>query len=156
MSKEITIDGVDVSECKFVLNCRCEQLKVKEQECERLKLDLIEAKAHGDYLNNLALSKTLDTVSGELDQLKAGIDELKNGYSRLNSLYNDNCDYTGKLEQTLIEIKEIVNKNYKTKEERSKIRHGRLPKFSMGALYGRHGLASEILQKVREVIPDEN
>ena len=54
-----------------------EQLKRKEQECEELKLDLIEAKAHGDYLNNLALSKTLETVSAELDQFKAEQNKIK-------------------------------------------------------------------------------
>ena len=41
----------------------CNLLKAKEQECEKLKLDLIEARAHGDYLNNLALSETLNLVS---------------------------------------------------------------------------------------------
>lgn len=60
-----------------------------------------------------------------------------------------------KLKQTLTEIKEIVSKNYKTEEELFKIRHSRLPKFSMGALNGKHNLASEILQKISEVIPDE-
>ena len=152
--KQIMIDGVDVSGCKYYVenngieaqgcyeltdlcecnnenefcdnnsNCYYKQLKAKEQECKKLKEDLIEAKAHGDYLNNLALSKTLDTVSEQLDQLK----------------------------QTLNEIKEIVSKHYKTEEKLFKIRHSRLPKFSMGALNGRHNLASEILQKISEVI----
>ena len=57
---------------------KCEDdLKAKEQDCVKLKLDLIEAKAHGDYLNNLALSKTLDTVSEQLDQLKSENEDLK-------------------------------------------------------------------------------
>lgn len=136
---------------------KCEDdLKAKEQECEKLRLDLIEAKAQGDYLNNLALSKTLDSVSGELDQLKEENKELKKANDCILTTLNAVAEGDKKSRQTLTEIKEIVNKNYKTKEERFKIRHGRLPKFSMGALYGRHGLASEILQKVREVIPDEN
>ena len=54
-----------------------EKLLHKEQECEKLKGDLIEAKAHGDYLNNLALSKTLDIVSEQLDQLKQTLEEIK-------------------------------------------------------------------------------
>ena len=55
-----------------------------------------------------------------------------------------------KLKDCLTEIKDIVSKNYKTEEELFKIRHSRLPKFSMGALNGRHNLASEIIQKISE------
>ena len=61
-----------------------------------------------------------------------------------------------KYKQTLTEIKEIVRKHYKTEEELFKIRHSRLPKFSMGALNGRHNLALEILQKIKEVINESN
>ena len=37
-------------------------------------------------------------------------ERLKNAYTRLNSLYNDNCNFTDKLEQTLTEIKEIADR----------------------------------------------
>ena len=133
--KQIIIDRVNVKECKYYCNGKCEryeefveadyanysikcicekendlgtydicdyqQLKAKEQECDKLKLDLIEAKAHGDYLNNLALSKTLDTVSDELDQLKYKAEFYEN--------YNTaHIDKITKLEKTLAEIKEIA------------------------------------------------
>ena len=91
-----------------------EQLKHKEQECEKLKLDLIEAKAHGDYLNNLALSKTLDTVSNKLDQLKAENDELKKQFKLAEPLYqacNIKDKKINKLKQTLAKIKEIAENN---------------------------------------------
>lgn len=42
------------------------------------------------------------------EKLKQECEELKNAYARLNSLYNDNCNFTDKLEKTLTEIKEIV------------------------------------------------
>ena len=116
--KQIIIDGVDVSGCNFTLErdgkikcecthatgfgviCDCESWKTcdyknykrKEQECERLKLDLIEAKAHRDYLNNLALSKTLNLVSEQLDQLKAENEELtkyKSLFEKTRNLYNE-------------------------------------------------------------------
>ena len=67
----------DIYNMRFEITTLRKQLKAKEQECEELKLDLIEAKAHGDYLNNLALSKTLDTVSAELDQFKAEQNKIK-------------------------------------------------------------------------------
>ena len=63
----------------------------KEQECEELKLDLIEAKAHGDYLNNLALSETLNLVSEQLDQLKS---ELKSA-KELREYTYDCCKQAG-------------------------------------------------------------
>lgn len=63
--------GVDTT------NRLTKELKETEEECEELKLYLIEAKAHSDYLNNLALSETLNLVSEQLDQLKAKLSKLK-------------------------------------------------------------------------------
>ena len=83
-------------------------LKRKEQECEELKLDLIEAKAHGDYLNNLALSKTLDTVSAELDQLKADRKEALEQLEFVRTLNTVKEAEIIKLSKTLTEIKEIA------------------------------------------------
>ena len=71
-----------VTRCDYVLE---KQLKAKEQECEKLKLDLIEAKAHGDYLNNLTLSETLNLVSEQLDQLKTENEGLKEEAQYLKS-----------------------------------------------------------------------
>ena len=47
-------------------------------------------------------------LTEQLDQLKVENEELKKAYARLNALYNDNCNFTGKLEETLAEIKEFV------------------------------------------------
>ena len=99
-------------------------IQAKEQECERLKLDLIEAKAHSDYLNNLALSETLNLVSEQLDQLKAENETLK---------------------QTLEEIREICNNNDELKGEFNLVD---CDKYK----YGKHNLANKILNKINEVI----
>ena len=56
------------------------------------------------------LGMMLGEAQIESAKLKAENEELKKAYARLNSLYNDNCDFTGKLEQTLTEIKEIAEK----------------------------------------------
>ena len=87
----------------------------------------------------------------QLDQLEAENKELKKQVD-ITQMFLDACNNSCEhYKQTLAEIKEIVRKNYKTEEELFKIRHSRLPKFSMGALNGRHNLASEILQKISEV-----
>lgn len=107
--------------CKDNPNCNYKQLKraeqlivelnktiqAKEQECEKLKLDLIEAKAHRDYLNNLALSKTLDTVSEQLDQLKKQNDIMLNS---LKKLQNKICSNTSQCKYFLMDVlKEVEN-----------------------------------------------
>lgn len=77
-------------------------------------------------------------------------DELRNFHINLVGVKECDIRELLKLKQTLTEIKEIAERNHKTKEELFKIRHSRLTKFSMGALDGRHDLASEILQKISE------
>lgn len=95
----------------------CDLLKAKEQECEelkgRLKYIINENKmlkdcATDEHIDIVALKNYISTLEFHNDQLKAEKEELKNVYTRLNSLYNDNCNFTGKLEQTLTEIKEIT------------------------------------------------
>lgn len=114
---------------------KCEDdLKAKEQECEKLRLDLIEAKAQGDYLNNLALSKTLDSVSGELDQLKEENKELKKANDCILTTLNAVAEGDKKSRQTLTEIKEIVMGIMDDDLEES------------SAYYG----AKQILQKINE------
>lgn len=149
--------------CKDNPNCHYKLYKRKEQECEelkdkikfmeeyiktventrdeleiknkRLKLDLIEAKAHGDYLNNLALSETLNLVSEQLDQLKAENDELekwkkehlkdvefieRNPVIDILNLMADNIlleQRNEKLFKTLTEIKEIVEQGIKIHDD---------------------------------------
>ena len=136
-NKEMIIDGVDVSGCKnfscgkceeenkipitinhFTADCRMypncyyKQLKRKEQECERLKLDLIEARAHGDYLNNSALSETLKIVSEQCDQLKAENDELKEKVKELRQGWI-NCDNERNLQEANSEFRQRVINRYK-------------------------------------------
>lgn len=38
------------------------------------------------------------------------ISKLKEAYKKLNALYNDNCEYTGRLERALEEIKNIARR----------------------------------------------
>ena len=126
-NKEIYIDGVNVAECPrrkkevtFMnvikcynygacegVNCLYKQLKAKEQECEKLKEDLIEAKAHGDYLNNLALSETLNLVSEQLDQLKAENEILEKDKANLAVITETLKVQFKQLKQTLEEIKSL-------------------------------------------------
>ena len=149
--KQIIIDGVDVSGCKcysehregycgwytpcegdtcpYKLKWALQQLKAKEQECEELKEEL-------NGIEKLCRTNAEKFIN-KYDQLKAANEKLK-------------------LKQITKEIKEIVSKHYKTEEELFKIRHSRLPKFSMGALNGRHNLALEILQKIKEVENESN
>ena len=101
--------------------------KAKEQECEKLKLDLIEAKAHRDYLNNLALSKTLNLVSEQLDQLKAENETYKKMLKNEDVQLALNEVRTGerhlwfnkaeKYKQALTKIKKILLFNKKELEE---------------------------------------
>ena len=55
-----------------------------------------------------------------------------------------------KLTQLLEEIKAIAERNYKTEEERFKIRHSRMTKLSMGYLDGKHDLSEEVLKKIND------
>ena len=113
--KEIIIDGVDVSECEFYFDekCRCmdafimqdfhscpqcnsnpnchyKQLKCKEQECEKLYIQL---KADEEY--HKEEENTLRKI-------------IKNKEERNIELYKEN----NKLKQTLTEIKEIAKIEY--------------------------------------------
>lgn len=100
--------------CKDNPNCYYKQLKRKEQECDKLYVQL---KADEEYykeeentLRKIIKNKEERNIElyKENNKLKADNEELKNSYTRLNSLYNDNCNFTGKLEQSLTEIKEIA------------------------------------------------
>ena len=86
-----------------------EDYKKLEAENKKLKLDLIEARAHGDYLNNSALSETLKIVSEQCDQFKAENEELKKKIeSCVCSTDCYNYQEADKYEQALKEIKEIA------------------------------------------------
>lgn len=135
MTDKIIIDGVDVSECEYInccdkktkciilqddicadsqyckgCNCYYKQLKRKQQECEELKSDLTE------------LSKIIDCKNGTILTFKAKLNQLKKTNEELRKCYKNNSalldfeetnttklvNKVMKLEQTLIEIKEIA------------------------------------------------
>ncbi len=137
--KQIMIDGVDVSGCKcFYINdshperqecinpyckgfckdnpnCYYKQLQRKEQECERLKLQL--AHSCHDVLYKNSLQGQLDQLKADYKQLeitcedfKKCINKQRNAKIQLSKLkekqYKEFCD----MKQTLVEIKEIVEK----------------------------------------------
>lgn len=131
-NKQIIIDGVNVAECVyraeekcilkddeccFFPNCHYKNWQRKEQECEKLKLDLIEAKAHKDYLNNLALSETLNLVSEKLDQLKAENEILEKDKANLDVIKETLKVQFKQLKQNLEEIKEIVKQGVKIHDD---------------------------------------
>ena len=106
----------------------CSLLKAKEQECEKWKAIIGEAQIEQGKLQ-------------QLDELKKENEESKNAYTRLNSLYNDNCNYTYKLEQTLTEIAEMCNSVENIENVKS---------LYDAALSGMYLQAKKILQKINE------
>lgn len=133
--KQIIIDG---KECRYWFRLNPDDyrkcsLRGKDDNCDEIKDCFIK-----ELLGKLALKEQ------ECEELKETID----GLLKIQYQLADSCT---KYEQTLTKIEEIAERNHKTKEELFKIRHSRLTKFSMGALNGRHNLASEILQKISEV-----
>lgn len=119
------------------------KLALKEQECEELK----QYKSLFEKTRNLWNESRMNNYK-LLDEIKDLKDSLKRTICQSECYKHKEAD---KLKQTLTEIKEIAERNHKTKEELFKIRHSRLTKFSMGALNGRHNLASEILQKISDL-----
>lgn len=74
-------------------DCNWTAYKEMEEQLDLLKFDYAELeKRHNDGFE-------------QFKKLKAENKELRKAYARLNSLYNDNCNFMGKLEKTLTEIK---------------------------------------------------
>lgn len=71
---------------------------------------LLELKAENDRLHERILKLTEENGSliVQNNTLKENFDGQRNAYKKLNSMYEENCEYTGKLEQTLQEIKAIA------------------------------------------------
>ena len=104
----ITESAFCFDECNS--NCYFKNWQHKERECDELNLenfDLKDRLQHTEFVLETANS-TIKLNEQQLDQLKVENEELKNAYARLNALYNDNCNFTGKLEETLTEIIEIA------------------------------------------------
>lgn len=127
--KQIIIDGVDVSGCKYWKgycriaslcdyaghlcevnpSCDYKQFKRKEQECENNKIaHQIELDIYNQECLNLQeeLKETLE----QLYQLKAENDELKRELMQYDKDVKDLNYFAMKLKQTLTEIKEIAEK----------------------------------------------
>ena len=92
MQRQVNQLEKENEELKEQINCRCFDPKNNNNRCISYN------RIAEDYERDLK----------QLNQLKEDNEELKNAYTRLNSLYNDNCNFTDKLEQAFIEIKEIV------------------------------------------------
>lgn len=135
-SKEIIIDGVDVSgcesfcrgiccqegfgasaSCKLFSDCLYKQLKRKEQECEELKksvehwqMEHKEAKAKGEWTYALATKR----LGQQLDQLKAELEQeqaLKETYlACYKAKHEDIESELFKLRQTLQDVREMASK----------------------------------------------
>ena len=80
-----------------------EELKAKEQECERLNEELYYW-VNGEYCDNKC------NVVKELDQLKAENDNIKETFDGLFKVQYKLADNNKKLRQCLTEIKEIAEK----------------------------------------------
>ena len=105
-NEEIIIDGVDVSGCslyednpKYRMWGTCDCMRSMVDQSGYDELAGAECKGYNCYYK-------------QLKRKEQECEELKKAYARLNSLYNDNCDFTGKLEKTLAEIKEIAYDGY--------------------------------------------
>ena len=123
--KQIIIDGVDVSGCKYYLfreqqpngerccgmglvdcngnDCLYKKYKRKEQECERWK-DLAE---HNGRVCNTRLDK-IDELEHNNNDLLNQLDQLKSENKHLNDLLNQALKELEKTRETLTEIKEIA------------------------------------------------
>lgn len=73
------------------------------------EINLLQAQNEGLKKQNADLQK-------ENAELKENFEGQRNAYAKLNSMYEENCEYTGKLEQTLQEIKKYL-KGHKIADE---------------------------------------
>lgn len=110
--KELQDDMLACNKCRATIKLQ-QQLDQLETENEKLK-EQINCKCFDPKNNNNRcisynrITEDYERDLKQLNQLKEDHEEFKNAYTRLNSLYNDNCNFTDKLEQSLTEIREIV------------------------------------------------
>lgn len=169
--KNLVIQAMELNERFEAKKQECEELKKENYELtEEVNIDralfaeIDQLKQANDEKNELLAKLGCPTIATarmkaftleqQLDQLKGVIKKYEECNKYLveeNGKTYTRLEY--KLLKTLTEIKDIAEKNNKTEEELFNIS---ISKFSMGALNGRHNLASEILQKIKEVMPDEN
>lgn len=70
--------------------------------------EIIELKAENEKLKEEV--RTEKIYSSQIEELEESIVGQRNAYKKLNFQYIENCEYTGKLEQTLQEIRKIAEK----------------------------------------------
>lgn len=84
---------IDCTKCAFYNNGKCDNPNGMSCNC----------------INNaICYYKELKRLEQENAELKENFEGQRNAYKKLNSMYEENCEYTGKLEQTLQDIKEIA------------------------------------------------
>ena len=142
--KQIIIDGVDVSGCKYwkgycriaslcdyaghlcevTPNCYYKQLKRKEQECEEWQKEVERIQFIGSYgildevKKNEELEEQLDQLKTELEQEKA----LKETYLACYKAKHEDIEgELFKLSKTLTEIKEIAENSINCSYELSSV-----------------------------------
>lgn len=86
------------------------ELKAYKDVNEDFKTAWEELKAENDRLKEEVQTEKI--YSSQIEELEESIVGQKNAYKKLNSMYEENCEYTGKLEHTLQEIKAIICGNY--------------------------------------------
>ena len=131
--KQIIIDGVDVSECKYwkgycriaslcdysghlcevTPKCYYKQLKAKEQECEELKEeidDLKEIIQRHDNDNNALLSEFEDDLVDYYRRYKECLAEIKEICNSVKNIENINSLYDAKLSGMFLQANKILQK----------------------------------------------
>lgn len=167
---------------------KCEDdLKAKEQECEKLKEEVSLLKEINSKSQQMEDANSLEKYYlQQIDQLKAEVDELKrqhqgdkglitsagkmnyqllqeydklkaeqekNWHKTPDEISKANSEYTAKLKQTLTDIVKIAEEQQSWNELNMK--HSETESEDDIFAYNWSAL-KQILQKVREVIPDEN
>lgn len=80
--------------------------------------EIVELKAENEKLKEEV--RTEKIYSSQVEELEESIVGQRNAYKKLNSMYEENCEYTGKLEQTLQEIKAIAESAMAKQQEYKK------------------------------------
>ena len=142
--KQIIIDGVDIKDCKRRIgkdnfcryykrpcaennyNCIWKKYLRKEKECEKLKTD-----------NATLFDKAMETRK-ENTNMQVQLYQLKAENKLFRTCHDNEQEKRRKYEQTLTEIKEITKENIRIADLEG-----------LNSVY-RRGLATQILQKIRE------
>ena len=189
--KQIIIDGIDVSGCEYYFDekCRCmdasimqdfylcpqcnnnpncsyKKWKSKEQECEELKREINSYVTITDEslrLDNRRLADEKRDLQQQLNQLKTENERLEAHLATLDAVIETGKAQYKELQQTLTEIKEILQLYNNTTIGIDKGNGIFEFEVSKDNILGRKIIchydtnpAKKALQKISEVIPNEN